>query len=109
MPSAGRQRNKKVLRAPPLADYEGAREANNTFWHVIVAERHSTPDKLPRCIGSGEADVAVVGAGIVGLTTAYLLARLVSLVPKSRLGDLFLPRGNLAEEEWLSATSRDTS
>jgi glycine/D-amino acid oxidase-like deaminating enzyme len=28
----------------------------------------------PKLIGSGTADVAVVGAGIVGLTTAYLLA-----------------------------------
>jgi len=33
------------------------------------------PTAYPRLTGSGGADVAVVGAGIVGLTTAYLLAK----------------------------------
>ena len=43
----------------------------------------------PGLSSSGEADVAVVGAGIVGLTTAYLLAKAglsVAVVEAQQIG-----------------------
>jgi glycine/D-amino acid oxidase-like deaminating enzyme len=47
------------------------------------------PTSYPPLSGSGGADVAVVGAGIVGLTTAYLLASAglsVAVVEALRVG-----------------------
>ncbi len=73
------------MAAPPSqGDSTGTLGAHRSLW----LDRASEPERPPLS-GAARADVAVVGAGITGLTTALLLARegrSVAVVDQGRIG-----------------------
>lgn len=50
---------------------ETTTQASRSLWHLTAGE----PPRLPTLIEDQQADVCIVGAGIAGLTLAYLLGR----------------------------------